>query len=151
MTNVTAQVHRIVLFGLSLSGFPSRFLKSARECFGDCWISQSTPYGAQRLLPLGIVAGTPPCAYPFWGSASLLTHRSVSGSDTICNGPSPPLINASIRERFSHPYKGCFVLLPNQCGIVGSHKSFPTEQSSPFQTQINGFNSSLMRFNKTSS
>ena len=48
------------------------------------------------------------------------------------NGPSPPLADIvlfglsfrvfppSARERFPHPYKGCFILVPNQCGILQS-------------------------------
>ena len=30
---------------------------------------------------------------PLWNSASSLTHRSMFGSDTICNGPSPLLVD----------------------------------------------------------
>ena len=57
----------------------------------------------------------------------------MSGSNTICNDPNPPLAdivlfslsllgfpsrlsNSSARKRFPHPYKECFVLLPNQGG-----------------------------------
>ena len=29
-------------------------------------------------------------------------------------------LNASARERLPHPYKECFVLLPNRCGILHS-------------------------------
>ena len=124
------------------------------------------PFGGQRprwhSFFSAIDVGPPPKSTPLWslvsllahrlvstplrGTASLLAHRPVSGSDTICNGPSPPLTNivlfglslsgfssrlynTSARERFPHPYKGCFVLLPNQCGIVsptivGSHTSY---------------------------
>ena len=57
---------------------------------------------------------------PFRGSASSLEHCPVSSSDTICNGSSSPLPYIIIfgislsdfpRERFSHLYKECFVLL----------------------------------------
>ena len=37
-----------------------------------------------------IHTSTPPCVHLLRGSASLLTHRSVSYSDTICNNSSPP-------------------------------------------------------------
>ena len=75
-----------------------------------CGTSQSTPFGAQRprchsfLPPIDV---GPPQIHPLWGPASLLAHRlvstsfrgtarrlaycPVSGSDTICNGPDPPL------------------------------------------------------------
>ena len=60
--------------------------------------------------------------------------RSVTGSDTICNCPSPLLVDIVLfgfpfqaspqgfkmrllRERFLHSYKECFVPISNQCGI----------------------------------
>ena len=68
---------------------------------------------------------------PLWGLASLRAHHPISSSDTIYNSPSPPLayivlfglsllgfLSRFARERFPHPYKGCFVLLFNQCGIL---------------------------------
>ena len=82
-----------------------------------------------------VLTGTPPRVYPLRGTTSSLAHCLVSGSDTICNGPGPLLANIvlyglslsdfpsrlwnmSARERFSHLYKRCFVLLPNQCEIL---------------------------------
>ena len=68
--------------------------------------------------------------HPPYGLVSSLTHRSMFGSDTICNSTSPPLadivrfgplrISASFtvfksKKRFSHPYKKCFVSLSNRC------------------------------------
>ena len=44
------------------------------------------PFGAQH--PCWHIAS---CQPPVWGLASLLAHRPVSGSDTICNGPNSPL------------------------------------------------------------
>ena len=43
--------------------------------------------------PLGpsVLTGTPPCVYPLRGTARRLAHCPVSGSDTICNDPDPPL------------------------------------------------------------
>ena len=83
--------------------------------------------------------------HPLRSLASSLAHRSVStpfGASnvcfgTICNSSSLPLAdmvifgfflsgfpskvyNASAGERFSHPYKKCFVLLSNRCGISQS-------------------------------
>ena len=72
-----------------------------------------------------------------WGLASSLAHCPVSSSNTICNIPSPPLTDIILFgfslsgfpskflkrvpwERFPHPYKKCFVLLPNKCGISQS-------------------------------
>ena len=78
--------------------------------------------------------------HPLTSPTSSLTHRSVHGFDTICNSPSPPLAdivfsrlflsdfpfvfsrlsllgfpsrfqNASVKDRFPHPYKECFVPL----------------------------------------
>ena len=43
-----------------------------------------------------ILTGTPPRVYPLRGTTSSLSHRSVSGSDTICNGPSLPLADIVI-------------------------------------------------------
>ena len=79
---------------------------------------------------------------PLRGTASPLAHRSVSGSNTICNGPSPPLADIVL---FGLPLKaltrqlgegfhtlingvllGCFVHLPNQCG---------RSQSNPLRAQ----------------
>ena len=38
-----------------------------------------------------VLTGTPLRVYPLQGTASSLAHCPVSGSETICNGPSPPL------------------------------------------------------------
>ena len=38
-----------------------------------------------------VLACTPPCVHPLRGSASLLTHRLVSSSHSICNNLNPPL------------------------------------------------------------
>ena len=48
--------------------------------FNQCGLPPNPP-------PLGpsVLTGTPPRVYPFWGIARSLTHRPVSGSDTICN------------------------------------------------------------------
>ena len=46
--------------------------------------TKSTPFGAQRPY-----WHTSSCL-PLWETASSLAHRPVSGSDTICNDPSPP-------------------------------------------------------------
>ena len=118
----------------------------------QCEISQSTPsLGLNILADMTLVpfsrCETPQSAFfhglvsllahrlvftPLWGSAASLTYRPVSGFDTICNGPSPPLayivffglifpqdfLNESTRERFPHVYKECFVLFPTD---MGSH------------------------------
>jgi len=92
-----------------------RFLHSYKGCFVSLFnrfeISQST-------LPV-----------------SSLTYCPVSSFDIIYNSQSPPLTdivrfdllriaarfsNASVRERFPHPYKGCFVSLFNRCEISQS-------------------------------
>ena len=74
-----------------------------------------------------VLAGTPPVSTLIRGSASLLAHRPMSGSDTICNSPNPPLADfvlfglslssfpfpfpsrffkhAFARKKFSHSYK----------------------------------------------
>ena len=107
-------------------------------------------FGAQRPLwhsflpPIDV--GPPPNPPPFGalahrlvstplrGTTRRLAHRSVSGSDNICNDPDPPLVdivlfglslsnfpsrlwNASTRGRFPHSYKWWFVL-PN----LGHHR-----------------------------
>ena len=40
-----------------------------------------------------VFTGTPSHVYPFRGRASSLACRPVPSSDTICNGPSPPLVD----------------------------------------------------------
>ena len=91
--------------------------------------------------PLGpnVLTGTPPRVNPLRGTARRLAHRPMSGSNTICNDPNPPLANivlfglslsgfpsrlenASIRGRFSHSYKWWFVFLPNQRGTSQNMK-----------------------------
>ena len=108
-----------------LSVFPfayvkERFLHSYKQCFvlrpNRCRISQSTPFrglaSSQTLVPFSnrcgtpnpshmetsVLAGTPPCVYPIWGSASSLAHCPVSGSDTICNNSIPPQIDIVLFE-----------------------------------------------------
>ena len=74
----------IVLFGLSLPGFPLRFWNaSAKKRFPH-------PYNKECFVPL---SNRCEISHPLRGLASLLTHRPVSGSDTICNSLSPPLTN----------------------------------------------------------
>ena len=63
---------------------------------------------------------------PLQGLASSLTHRLVSDSDIICNSIADIVLfvfflssflsrflKRSTRERFSHPYKECFVFTSN--------------------------------------
>ena len=81
-----------------------------------------------------ILTRTLPRVHPLRGSAFLRAHRPVSGSDTIYNGGSPLLADIvllrlsfsgfslrflkSFREKFSYPFKECFVILPTN---VRSH------------------------------
>ena len=115
----------IVLFGLSLLGFPSRFVKTcllrrdfhtliknvsfssptnvgshnpppsvpsalADTCFllNRCRTPQSTPLRSPTSFLAHHLVST-----PFRGSTSSLAHRPLSSSDTICNNPSPPLVD----------------------------------------------------------
>ena len=60
------------------------------------WHSSLSPIDVGSLPnppPLGpsVLTGTPPHVYPLRGTASLLTHCPVFGSDTICDDPGPPL------------------------------------------------------------
>ena len=88
------------------------------------------PAGPLQNPPLSgpsILTGTPPRVYPLQGTASSLAHGPVFLYHL--NSPGPLLANIvlfglplkalkpSARERFSHPYKGCFILLPDQCQI----------------------------------
>ena len=91
-----------------------RFPRSYKECFvplsNPCGILQSTSFGAQcprwhsylSLVDVGfhnpssLRGPTSLLAHclmstPLQGSTSSLVHCPVSGSDTICNGPSPPV------------------------------------------------------------
>ena len=90
-----------------------------------CGTSQSTPLGGPASLLAHHLVST-----PLWGSASSLAHHPMSNSSTILQQPEPtasrywPLwiflpsrFLKRARERFPHPYKECFVLLPNRCGI----------------------------------
>ena len=60
---------------------------------GTLFFLQSTWDRPQIHPPLGpnVFTGTPPRVYPFRGTARRLTHRPVSGSDTICNDLGPLL------------------------------------------------------------
>ena len=92
--NQSPPLEDIVLFGLFLSGFPSRFLKRfARERFPhpyeECFvllpnrygISQSTPIrspaSSLALVPFSNQCGTPQSS-PLQNPASLVAHRLVS-------------------------------------------------------------------------
>ena len=105
----------IVLFGLSLSGSPSR---GFHTLINGGLFSSPTNVGHHNPPPLrGPVSslalfsssnrcGTAPKSTPLWGPTSLLAHHlvstplrktarrlahcPVSGSDTICNDPDPP-------------------------------------------------------------
>ena len=106
----------------------------------SCPCSPSPPllnrYGISQPSPLAfsVLIGIPPHVHPPSG-LSLLVGTSLNiCSDTICNRPNPLLanivvfglslssflsrfLNAYAMERFSHPYKQCFVLLPNRYEI----------------------------------
>ena len=96
------------------------------------------PY-KECFVPLSNWCGISQSAF-LGGPTSLLAHRPVSSSNTICNNPSPSLANivrfsllciavshtvwnTFTRERFPDPYKECFVPLSKRCGI---------SQSTPF-------------------
>ena len=81
------------------------------------------PYQIHPPSRRNVLTGTPPRVYSLRGITSLLAHRSVSGSDTICNATGPLLVdivlfrlslsgfpsrlyNASDRERFPAFIKG---------------------------------------------
>ena len=72
--------------------------------------------------------------YLLWGPTSSLTHCPVSGSDTICNNPSPLLayivcfgplriaVSLTVSKcvywrKVSTPYKKCFIPFSNRGGI----------------------------------
>ena len=61
-------------------------LASTRSLLQSMWDSPIHPPSGPNVL-----AGTPLCVHSFPGSASLLAHLPISGSDTICNNPSSPL------------------------------------------------------------
>ena len=75
-----------------------------------CEISQFTSFQGPTFLlatvwclpslGLSVLTGTPPDVHPLQGSTSLLAHRPVFGSDTICNSPRPPLTDI-VLFRFS--------------------------------------------------
>ena len=115
----------IVIFGLSLSGFPSKFKtrllgrgfhafikKVSFSSPANVGISQSTslrgPASLLALVSLSNRCGTPQftplkgptsllahclVSIPLWDSTSSLARCPVSGFDTICNDPSPPLVD----------------------------------------------------------
>ena len=143
-------------FGLSLKVFKTRLLgRGFHTLIKGVSFSSPTDVGSHNPLPpspfgtqhprwhsflrpnspppsgISVLAGTPPFVRPLRDSTSSLAYRPVSGSDIICNCPSPPLVDIvlfglshpSFRskflkhvcwERFPHPYKWCFVL---RCGI----------------------------------
>ena len=127
------------------------------------WHSFPSPIdvGLPNPPPSGpsVLAGTLSCVYPFRGSASSLIHRLMSGSDTICNRPSPPLADIVFFELFLSGFpprflkrlvgRGFHTLIKNDSFSsptdVGSHNpiSFGVQRPcwhtalcpSPFRTQ----------------
>ena len=77
----------IILFGLSLSGFKTCVLGEGFVLLpNQCGTSQSTSLqGPASLLAHRLVST------PLRVTARRPTHRLVTGSDTICNDPNPPL------------------------------------------------------------
>ena len=75
MRDITIHPLRGPVSSLTLVPFPNRCGTATK----------STPFGTS-ILP-----GTPPCVYPLRGTARRMTHHPVSGSNTICNDPEPPL------------------------------------------------------------
>ena len=82
----------IVLFGFSLLGFLSKFLK--HFYYGEI----STPL--QGILRFSLQPMWDLTIHPLGGLVSSLAHSPMSGSDTICNSPSPPLADI-VLFRFS--------------------------------------------------
>ena len=62
------------------------FLAGTRSLFQSMWDHSIHPLSRSSVL-----AGTSPHVHPLRGSTSLLAHRPVPDSDTICNSPSLPL------------------------------------------------------------
>ena len=78
---------------------------------------------------------------PFLGSASSLAHRLVSGSDTICNGPSPPLANVVLFGVFLSSFlsmilKHCLLGKDFHTRIKNVSFSFPTDVGSYIITSL---------------
>ena len=84
-----------------------------------------------------VLTGTPPRVYPLRGTTSSLAHCLMSGSDTICNSPDPPLAYIVLfrlplkvfkmrllGRGFHTPIKGVSFSSPTD---VGSHIYHPTE------------------------
>ena len=104
-----------------------------------CRISQSTPLqgptSSLAFLPFSNRCGTPQST-PLWSLASLLAHRIVStpfgaqphrlvsGSDTICNGPNPPLTDIVFFGLFLLGFPSMF-LLGRDFHILIKNVSFP--------------------------
>ena len=99
----------IVLFGFTLLGFPS-IGRGFHTLIKDVSLTSPIPppprgQHTRWLVPFSNRCGTPPNSSPLEpsvlagtslhvhsrasDSASSLAHRPVSGSDTLCNGPSP--------------------------------------------------------------
>ena len=95
-------------FHTPTSSARERFPHPYKEYFillpNRCGISQSTPTRPK------VLAGTPPRVHPIQGSISSLTHRSMSGSNTICNSSSPPLVDIVLGKLFLKVFKTHLVL-----------------------------------------
>ena len=132
----------IILFGFSLSGFPSTFFfsfsspthvgshnpprlgpsvlagtHSFLQLMWDSPLANPPPFGVQR--PYWHTASV----YPLWETVSSLAHRPEPGSDTICNGPNSSLADIILFGLFLSGFPLTFfffILLPNRCGISQS-------------------------------
>ena len=78
-------------------------------------------WGPASLLAHYIVFTPPP---PFWGTARRLAHHPVSDSDTICNGPDPPLADIVL---FGLPLKALKRVYSFHTLINGGLFSSPTK------------------------
>ena len=70
-------------------------LASTRSFLQSMWDHSIHPLSRSSVL-----AGTSPHVHPLRGSTSLLAHRPVPDSDTICNSPSLPLEDIVLLDFF---------------------------------------------------
>ena len=103
----------IVLFGFSPKVFKTRLLRSGFHTLIKNVSSSSPidvgshnppPFGAQRPLLVHCLVST-----PLRDSTSSLAHRLVSGSNTNCSGPNPPLANIVFSKLFLSGFPSRFL------------------------------------------
>ena len=125
MWDLTIHPHRgpassLALRLVSISLWCSASLLAHCPIFGSDTICNSSSSWLSNIVLFGLSLNVFKTHLLRRGFHTLIKNVSFSSPTDVESHNPPPFEAQRPRERFPHPYKECFVLLPNRCGISQS-------------------------------